>query len=1020
MRAARCKGVTGTAMLVSVIVFLMVNPWLCADWDPQNPQDVERAKWIQMPDLTPMGIDIRMDNFDDMPRALGDDFLCKVTGPITDIHLWTSWLGDFEAEIGMVKLSIWSDVPANPPDVMYSHPGQLLWEKPFVAGEFVIRPYWNLDPEYEWFWDPWGLHPMAPIPNGDQHVWQLNFFIDEESAFIQQGTDTQPIIYWLVVSVEINGATGQEAFGWKTRTLDEEHFNDDAVWMDAIEVWPGMVHWSELVYPPEHPYQGSVDLAFVITTEPGVTPDPCDFGDAPDNAAALGYPTLLVHNGAGHVIGGPWLGALSDNPDAEPDGQPDPAAMGDNNNGANDENGVAIPPLVAGQMNTVQVTVSNAPVGAQVNVEGWVDYDGVIGWAASEMVCDVWLTNGTFPVSFNIPAGVTVGPTFARFRVSMAGMNSPVGIAPNGEVEDYLVDISEPTYEPKPAVPNLKWSQPPIEIDASASWPTFCGWDEDSYAPYDPGMPDFAKMVADDFRCLGNMPVTSIHWWGSYVGWEGDVLPANVPDRWAIAFWTNVPADPRNLQYPWSAPGELVKTFVVDGSRVLIDNNVATDYFPGRPNDTCFQYYIDLDPCEWFWQGEYDSPDNVYWLSIVALYPNDVQPPLHPWGWKTRPWHWMDDAIVYYGDLPTETMVGMFLGPQQVTPIEGEIQGMVESYDVAFELDTDPCYVKWEQPFDGLRNWPHYEDKTSMAIELPDGTMQWGPMAADDWLCTRRTPITAVVWWGSYIGYEYQACVGDMAAPRPVKPDYFILRIWTDGAVTDPDNQYPFSHPRDIVWEYHAYNYDEVLVGYDKHPEAGPGAGLPREPVFRYSVPLPEDVWWEQEEEQGVYWLSVVAVYKNEPPQYYWGWTIHPHFFNDDAVQGGWDNMWYWQEIFDQTGTSADLSFMLFTEPECLYVGQLIGDVTVTPAIYSLWVSIGKPKVWCCVNNSMGDANLDGFTNGSDVTPILNGPLGAATTYNNANADLNRDGFVNGSDVTPILNRLGQTVGTCPGVPTWP
>ena len=38
-----------------------------------------------------------------------------------------------------------------------------------------------------------------------------------------------------------------------------------------------------------------------------------------------------------------------------------------------------------------------------------------------------------------------------------------------------------------------------------------------------------------------------------------------------------------------------------------------------------------------------------------------------------------------------------------------------KSYDMAFELDTDPNYIKWEQTYTGIRDWPHYEDEESMA-----------------------------------------------------------------------------------------------------------------------------------------------------------------------------------------------------------------------------------------------------------------------------------------------------------------
>jgi hypothetical protein len=119
--------------------------------------------------------------------------------------------------------------------------------------------------------------------------------------------------------------------------------------------------------------------------------------------------------------------------------------------------------------------------------------------------------------------------------------------------------------------------------------------------------------------------------------------------------------------------------------------------------------------------------------------------------------------------------------------------------------------------------------------------------------------------------------------------------------------------------------------------------------------------------------------------------------------------------------TPAPTTVTFGVEPPCFQEGLTIGNITVTAAMVTLWNSIGQPDVWCCENNSMGDANLDGFVNPSDTTPLLNAPLGAATTFANANADLNRDGFVNPSDTTPILNGpLGANPGACPDVPVWP
>ena len=139
-------------------------------------------------------------------------------------------------------------------------------------------------------------------------------------------------------------------------------------------------------------------------------------------------------------------------------------------------------------------------------------------------------------------------------------------------------------------------------------------------------------------------------------------------------------------------------------------------------------------------------------------------------------------------------------------------------------------------------------------------------------------------------------------------------------------------------------------LGYDKDPrdEVGP----PREPVFRYSVRLPQDAWFMQEDVNTVYWFSVVAVYKDPLPNVYWGWTNHPHVFNDDAVAGHFDpavGVWNWEELFDQMGDSQDMSFMLFTEPECLN-RNAVG--------YIDWLAWGSPNCWCYPKQCRGD--IDG------------------------------------------------------------
>ena len=248
-----------TICLVATMILVISNV-ANAHWDIGQP-----AKWVQLPDLQPTGIDVLATH----PKVLADDFLCTSTGPITDIHLWGSWLRDYlpvnsqgqpDASLVNFRLSIHSDIPKGPTG-SYSTPGNLLWQQTFSPGQFQTRLY--ADKLVEGWYNP---DTGEYTPQGDTQVWQYNFFIDPATAFTQRGTATNPTVYWLDVEalpVSIPG-TAEPLFGWKTSIT---HWNDDAVWADPSITPP--TGWQELVYPQGHPFAGqSMDLAFVITPEP--------------------------------------------------------------------------------------------------------------------------------------------------------------------------------------------------------------------------------------------------------------------------------------------------------------------------------------------------------------------------------------------------------------------------------------------------------------------------------------------------------------------------------------------------------------------------------------------------------------------------------------------------------------------------------------------------------------------------------------------------------------------------------
>jgi hypothetical protein len=217
------------------------------------------TKWQQPPDLTTTGMDVDDTSYGipiPPPYLLADDFQCTNTGPLTDITIWGSWTNNYETPGNLVfTLSIHKDVPAQ--GVTNSMPGQLLWTQTFAPGQY----------QYQWVpiqvTEGWLTPPVNYIFPGDNACFQCDFHV-ANNAFVQ----TNGNIYWLDVQAQLPQPGGQAsvpAFGWKTAS-PQNHFNDDAVWVNAVEPYAGNA-WKDLHYPPQHPYfPQSIDLAFGLTT----------------------------------------------------------------------------------------------------------------------------------------------------------------------------------------------------------------------------------------------------------------------------------------------------------------------------------------------------------------------------------------------------------------------------------------------------------------------------------------------------------------------------------------------------------------------------------------------------------------------------------------------------------------------------------------------------------------------------------------------------------------------------------
>ncbi|MBP8605123.1 MAG: hypothetical protein KBI46_04670 [Phycisphaerae bacterium] len=240
-----------------------------------------------------------------------------------------------------------------------------------------------------------------------------------------------------------------------------------------------------------------------------------------------------------------------------------------------------------------------------------------------------------------------------------------------------------------------KYSQPPVVLNPEQAVPNILGWDEVSiYKP--PQWP----IMADDWICLDGRPVTDIHWWGSFKGWTQPYLPRVVPKAFHIGIWTDVPAGPNN---PYSHPGKLIWEHICDNwvwnfAGYDIDPRCEYPEMPCFRNEACFQFNQLLSEDDWFYQKPSENPEqpNIYWLSIAAIY-DDNALIANPWGWKTRPHLFNDDAVRIIA-----TAEGLW--PPQVGSVFGkgipiqipEYPAPGASWDLAFELTTNqkpPCHT---------------------------------------------------------------------------------------------------------------------------------------------------------------------------------------------------------------------------------------------------------------------------------------------------------------------------------------
>lgn len=229
------------------------------------------------------------------------------------------------------------------------------------------------------------------------------------------------------------------------------------------------------------------------------------------------------------------------------------------------------------------------------------------------------------------------------------------------------------------------YEEPPYEPTHKMHWPQLPdpnGWDVRACLSEQDGK---QKVLADDFLCTSNGPITKITFWGSFLEdeYEWDFpyqgitnfhlsLHKDIPDPDEQGPEYSKPMVPaeweRNLDPYALPPGWTIDIIPeIPSSQGWYDPN--TGEYEEDNHTQYFRYEITIPPDEAFIQ----TAGNIYWLDVSV----QMEDPYFMWGWKTSvsP-HYNDDAV--WADLPVNDPLQW---NELVDPIESN------SLDLAFVID---------------------------------------------------------------------------------------------------------------------------------------------------------------------------------------------------------------------------------------------------------------------------------------------------------------------------------------------
>ncbi|NES82407.1 MAG: choice-of-anchor E domain-containing protein [Moorea sp. SIO1G6] len=382
-------------------------------------------------------------------------------------------------DIDLLDLTAWNEannvIPTNATsiDLNLSTSGDGIWPMVYFFGVEVFEP--NLVTEFE------KTTPQTTYQNGDTIGYTISVTnTGNDNAVNTVITDIIPTGTTFVPgSLKINGvtktdgATDEAEFdgtnvifrvGTGANTTQGGQLNVNETVTMSFEVTVTAAPGEKVCNQASIDYEGEASgnqasgtsddpntATFGDCTEITVTPPTTtvDYGDAPDTTASTGngdYQTLSANSGPTHTIdNSTYLGA---GVTADTDGFGDGT---DNNNNATDDTDDGV------QINSASLQGQTLPISDNVRLDittagsgvlnAWIDWnaDGDFDDSGEQIATNASPSGNAIALNLTVPAGATVGNTYARFRYSSDTGLTPTGAASDGEVEDYQIAIANST-----------------------------------------------------------------------------------------------------------------------------------------------------------------------------------------------------------------------------------------------------------------------------------------------------------------------------------------------------------------------------------------------------------------------------------------------------------------------------------------------------------------------------------------------------------------------------------------------